>query len=288
MRLFLRSRRFKIAATVISVVLVVSIIIRIAGGIIAPGASVLGTIAAPFEQFASSVTRFFNDFNTRVNKSDELVRENEELQNEINRLTQELLDYENALQENEFYEDYLEIKEQHQDFKFEPALLTAYDADNEFYSFNINKGSLSGVAAYDPVISSQGLIGYVSQVAPSYAKVTTILSPTISVGGYDNRTGDAGILSGHLSLAGKKLTQLSKLSRSCSVAIGDYVVTSGGGVFPQGLLIGTVSALDASDTNNYLYATISPAVDFENISECMVITNFAGQGALLSDGTKEQ
>lgn len=287
MRLFFRSRRFKIAVTVISVILVVSIIIRIAGGIIAPGASVLGTIAAPFEQLATSVSGFFKDFNTKINRSEELIRENKELQNEITRLTEELLEYQDALQENEFYEEYLEIKEEHQDFKFEPALLTTYDADDEFYSFNINKGSLSGVSAYDPVITSQGLIGYISQVAPTYSKVTTILSPTINVGGYDNRTGDAGILAGHLSLAGKKLTQLSKLSRSCSVAIGDYIVTSGGGVFPQGLLIGTVSALDASDTNNYLYATISPAVDFENISECMVITSFAGQGALLSDDTEE-
>lgn len=287
MRLFFRSRRFKIAVSVISVVLVVSIIIRIAGGIIAPGASILGTIAAPFEQLATSVSGFFKDVNTKINRSEELIRENKELQNEIDRLTEELLDYQDAMQENEFYEDYLEIKEEHQDFKFEPALLTSYDADDEFYSFNINKGSLSGVSAYDPVITSQGLIGYVSQVAPSYSKVTTILSPTINVGGYDNRTGDAGILAGHLSLAGKKLTQLSKLSRSCSVAIGDYIVTSGGGVFPQGLLIGTVSALDASDTNNYLYATISPAVDFENISDCMVITSFAGQGALLSDDTEE-
>lgn len=287
MRLFFRSRRFKIAVSVISVVLVVSIIIRIAGGIIAPGASILGTIAAPFEQLATSVSGFFKDVNTKINRSEELIRENKELQNEIDRLTEKLLDYQDAMQENEFYEDYLEIKEEHQDFKFEPALLTSYDADDEFYSFNINKGSLSGVSAYDPVITSQGLIGYVSQVAPSYSKVTTILSPTINVGGYDNRTGDAGILAGHLSLAGKKLTQLSKLSRSCSVAIGDYIVTSGGGVFPQGLLIGTVSALDASDTNNYLYATISPAVDFENISDCMVITSFAGQGALLSDDTEE-
>ncbi len=287
MRLFFRSRRFKITAAVLSIVLVVSIIIRIAGGIIMPGASILGTIAAPFEQLATSVSGFFKDYNTKINKSDELLRENEELQKEINRLTKELLDYQEALQENEFYEDYLEIKEEHQDFKFEPALLTSYDADDEFYSFNINKGTLSGVAAYDPVITSQGLIGYVSQVAPSYSKVITILSPTINVGGYDNRTGDAGILAGHLSLAGKKMTRLSKLSRSCSVAIGDYIVTSGGGVFPQGLLIGTVSALDASDTNNYLYATISPSVDFENISECMVITSFAGQGVLLSGGEDE-
>ncbi len=287
MRLYFRSRRFKITASVLAVILVVSIIIRIAGGIIAPGASILGTLAAPFEKLVTSVSRSFKDFNTKINKSEEILRENEELKEEVNRLTSELLEYQDALQENKFYEDYLEIKEQHQDFKFEPALLTSYDADNEFYSFNINKGSLSGVAAYDPVITSEGLIGYVSQVAPSYSKVTTILSPTINVGGYDNRTGDAGVLAGHLSLAGKKLTQLSKLSRSCSVAIGDYIVTSGGGVFPQGLLIGTVSALDASDTNNYLYATVSPAVDFENISECMVITSFAGQGVLLGDNAEK-
>ena len=287
MRFLFRTRRFKITATVICTIIVISIIIKIAGGIIAPGASILGSITAPFQNMATSVSGFFERLNAKQNKYEDLINKNESLQNQVNSLTSNLLEYQEALQENEFYEKYLEIKGDNSDFQFEPALLTAYDADDEFCAFTINKGSLAGVAAHDPVITSEGLIGYVSQVAPSYSKVTTILSPSLNVGGYDNRTGDAGVISGHLSLAGKGLTRLSNLSRSCSVAIGDYVVTSGGGIFPQGLLIGTVSALDASSTNNSLYATIVPSADFKNISKCMVITYFSGQGAMLSDTSGE-
>lgn len=288
MRFLLRSRRFKIAVAVISVILIASIIIKIAGGIIAPGASVLGAVVSPFEKIGTEISGFFKDINMRTNKFDDIINENEDLKKQINDLTDKLIDYEQNVRENDFYKDYLEIKENHKDFKFEPALLTAYDADDDFSSFTINKGSLAGINAHDPVITNEGLVGYVSSVAPSYSKVTTILSPTINVGGFDNRTGDAGIISGNLSLAGKNKTHLSNLSRSCSVAIGDYIVTSGGGVFPQGLIIGTVDTLEASDTNNSLYAEVTPIVDFKNISECMVITSFAGQGILIDDTNGEK
>ena len=287
MRFLFRTRRFKIALTVICIILAISIIIKIAGGMVSPGASVMGNISAPFQKIAVSVADFFTGIDKKLNKSQELIDRNGELQKEVDTLTQQLLDYQEATQKNEFYEKYLEIKDEHSDFEFEPALLTAYDAEDEFYSFNINKGSLAGIAVHDPVITSQGLVGYVSQVAPSYSKVTTVLSPAINVGGNDNRTGDAGVVTGHLSVAGKGVTRLTNLSRSCSVAIGDHVVTTGGGVFPGGLLIGTVSALDASDTNNSLYATVTPAADIKNISQCMVITGFAGQGIMLSESAGE-
>lgn len=282
MRYFFKSRRFKIAATIISTLVIVSIIARIVGGIISPQSSVLGAVVAPLQSAFTSVSNFFNDWNERINGNEKLARENAELKEKVNSLTSSLIDYEAAKQQNEFLKEYLEIKDNHTDYQFEETMLIAYDTSDPYGSFTVNKGSMHGVALYDPVIEAGGLVGYISQVGTSYSKVTTILSPDISVAAFDRRTDDAGVIKGSLESSKNNATRLCNLSRSCTVAIGDYIVTSGGGVFPEGMLIGTVSEI-GNDSNRAIYAEISPAVDLSQLRDLMIITYFSGQSNLGGD-----
>jgi rod shape-determining protein MreC len=148
--------------------------------------------------------------------------------------------------------------------------------------FVINKGSNSGISARDPVITDAGLVGYVSEVGLTTAKVTTILSPDLKVGALDNRTNDSGIISGSLEITKTGHTKFQNLSRSREVAVGDYVITSGEGVFPKGLLIGTIETISNDRYNTSLFASVKPFVDVESIRNVMVITEFKGQGSVLS------
>lgn len=276
MRYFFKSRRFKIAATVLSILIIISVIARVAGGVISPQSSIIGSVIAPFQSAFTSVSDFFEDWNEKINGNEKLARENAELRSQINELTSSLIDYAEAKQQNEFLKQYLEIKESHTDYQFEETVIIAHDTDDPFGSFTVNKGSLHGVSLYDPVISAEGLVGYVSQVGASFSKVTTLLSPDISIASLDRRTGDAGVTCGTVDALKNGCTRLSNLSRSCSVAIGDYIVTSGGGVFPSGMLIGTVSEI-GTDYNSAIYADITPAVAFDDLKEMMIITYFSGQ-----------
>lgn len=276
MRYFFKSRRFKIAAAILSVLIIISVIARAVGGIITPQQSILGSVIAPFQTAFTSVSNYFKDLDRKINGNEQLAHENAELESKITELTSSLIEYEAALAENEFLREYLEIKDNHTDYQFEQAMLIARDSDDPFSTFTVNKGSLHGVSLYDPVIEAGGLIGYISEVGASYSKVTTVLSPEISVAAFDRRTGDLGVLSGNLTAAENGCTRLANLSRNCSVAIGDYIVTSGGGVFPDGMLIGTVSAI-GNDYNSLIYADVAPAVDFENLRDMMIITFFSGQ-----------
>ena len=147
----------------------------------------------------------------------------------------------------------------------------------------INKGSLNGIAANDPVRTEAGLVGYVSQTGLTTSKVVTVLSAELTAGALDNRTNDSGILSGTAELAGEGLTKFYNLSRSCNIAVGDYVVTSGEGIFPAGLLIGTIKSIGSDKYNTSIYANIEPFVDFSEIKSVMVITDFEGQGGLMPD-----
>jgi rod shape-determining protein MreC len=161
------------------------------------------------------------------------------------------------------------------------ATLISRDKNDPYGSFVINKGSNANIKQYDPVITDRGLVGYVSEVGINTSKVTTILSPDITLGAIDNRTNDSGVLSGTLALAEEGQTRFYNLSRSCNIAIGDYVVTSGEGIFPNGLLIGTVESVESDKYNTSIFAAVKPFVDFGNLKSVMVITEFEGQGHIL-------
>jgi len=284
MRFFFRSRQFKIILSILIALLTVSIIFTIIGSTISPQSNIAGTITAPIRTAATAVSNAFSDFFKMMNDSSEMMLENSKLQSEINDLREKQADYEKATAENEFYKKYLEIKDQNPDFKFAPATLISRDSSDPYKGFVINQGSANGVSAYDPVITDEGLVGFVSEVGLTTAKVTTVLSSDLTLGALDNRTNDSGIISGSLETAKNNQTKFKNLSRSCNIAIGDYVVTSGEGIFPKGLLIGTIKYIGNDEYNTSIFANVEPFVDIDNIRNVMVITEFEGQGNILPSG----
>ena len=280
MRFFFRSRQFKVLLSIVLCLITVSVLCLLIGGRLSPQADVLGTVAAPFREAFTFVSNSISDFSDAFSDGNEAMIDNAELENELNSMREQLAEYEKALAENEFYKNYLEIKDNNPDYKFCPATLVSRDKKDPYKSFVINKGSVDGISDRDPVITDAGLVGYVTDVGTTTARVVTILSPDITLGALDNRTSDSGVLSGTLELAEKGQTKFYNLSRSCNVAIGDYVVTSGEGIFPSGLLVGTVRSIGSDEYNTSIYAAVEPFVDIESVRNVMVITNFEGKGGL--------
>ena len=277
MRFFFRSRKFKIISAVTAIILSLTLIAWIAGGIFAPQSSLSGVISSPFQRIATSISNGFKDFTQKFRDNETLIVEKSELQDEINRLNEQIADYEKIKAENEFYKNYLEIKDAHPDFQFESAVIISRDSNDEYGAFTIDAGSVDGIQVHDPVITDAGLVGYVSSVGLTTSKVTTILDPNISVGAIDSRTSDAGIIGGNLTLTSGGKTRMYNIRRTSSVAIGDYVVTSGSGVFPKGLLIGKISNISQEEFKTSLYAEIEPFVNVREIRQVMVITDFSGK-----------
>ena len=286
MRFFFRSKQFKVILTILITLITISIIFTIIGGAISPQANIMATVTAPFRSAATTVSTAVSDFFKALTDGNEIMLKNNELEAEINELREKLADYEKMTEENEFYKDYLDIKDQNKDFSFADATLISRDKLDPYKSFVINKGSSDGIRAYDPVITDAGLVGYVSEVGLTTSKVTTILSPDLTLGALDNRTDDSGIISGSLEVLEQGCTKFQNLARSCSVAVGDYVITSGEGVFPEGLLIGTIESISNDKYNTSLYASVKPFVDIDSIRNVMVITEFEGQGSIVASEGK--
>ncbi len=286
MRFFFRSRQFKVILTILIALITLSVIFSIIGKSISPQSNIVGTITAPIRSAASAISTAFSNFSKNLDSNNQAMLQNTELESQINELREQLADYEKISEENKFYKDYLDIKDQNPDFKFADATLISRDPADPYKGFVINKGSHDGISAHDPVITDAGLVGYVSEVGLTTSKVTTILSPDIKLGALDNRTNDSGIISGSLEITKGGYTKFQNLSRSCEVAVGDYVITSGEGVFPKGLLIGTIETISNDRYNTSLFASVKPFVDIDSIRNVMIITDFKGQGSILSSKDK--
>ncbi len=286
MRFFLRSRQFKIILAVICAVVLLTTSFAIIGRRMSPQTDIAGTLSAPFRRLFTGVSDIVTNFFETYNNGSEISLENSELRSEIDALREQLADFQEMSEQNKFYKDYLGIKESHPDLTFCDAALISRDSNDPFGSFTINKGSLAEIKKYDPVITSAGIVGYVTEVGLTSCKVTTILSPDITLGALDNRTHDSGIVTGNLSLAEKGFCRFANLARSCTVAVGDYVVTSGEGIFPEGLLIGAVNNIGIDESNNSIYAEIKPFAEIEELRSVMVITSFEGQGGISVEGGK--
>lgn len=283
MRFFFRSKQFKAVLSIFLGLVIIALISFVAGDRIAPQSDILGTITAPFRAAFSEISEGVSNIAAAYSEGDKANLENTQLKNEIDELKGQLAEMEEIKKQNEFYKNYLEIKDKNPDFKFTDAKIISRDSQDPFKSFVINKGSADGVSRNDPVITNAGLVGYVTEVGITTCKVATILSPEITLGALDNRTGDSGVVSGTLSFAEKGFTRIYNLSRSCSVSLGDIVVTSGEGIFPEGILIGTIESVESDKYNTSIYAEVKPLADFENLKNVMVITEFEGQGFLLDE-----
>lgn len=286
MRFFFRSKQFKTIVAVFLIIAVLTLSFALIGTRMSPQTDIAGTIAAPIRSAAQSVSNAVSDFFKAYSDGNKLSLENAELKSQISELQNKVADYEEVLSENSFYKQYLEIKENNPDFKFADANIIAKDPDDPYGGFTLNKGSASDISLYDPVITDAGVVGYVTEVGLTSCKVTTILSHNITLGAIDNRTSDSGIVTGSLSLSQNGLCRFANLSRSCSVAVGDYVITSGEGIFPEGLLIGSVKNIGIDEYNTSVFAEIKPFVEFSEIRSVMVITSFEGQGGI-TVGNKE-
>lgn len=278
MRFFFRSKNFKIFAASLSVLIVVVIVISLFSHVSSPISSFFGAIATPVQKAFSSVSDWFNGFTQSMDDNEALMEEIERLKSENAELTEKLTGYEEIESQNKQYEQYLGIKEKNPEMLFQSATIAAKDSTDPYKGFTLNVGQLDGVALHDPVITEAGLVGYISEIAPTYSKVTTVLSPDLKAGGKDSRTQDEGIISGRADLSIDDKCYLYNLQRDCTVSIGDYIVTAGGSVFPKGLVVGKVSDIRQQSKDSSLYAVIDSTVDFDELRDVMVITYFSGQG----------
>jgi rod shape-determining protein MreC len=248
----------------------------------APQSAVAGAVTAPVQRVSSGFANLMGDIFSVFKINRELREENERLKEENMTYKEQLIDYQTLKEENRFYSEFLQIKNENPNFQFLPAQIISRDPTDVFCSFIIDKGVSQGVKQYNPVIVATAdglsgcLVGYISEAGLTQSKVITILSPELNAGALDRLTRDEGLVSGSLKAAEKGLCEM-KLSRSASAAVGHLAVTTGaGGVYPKNLLIGELISVAPNSTETAIVAEIKPGADIGKLRNVMVLTAFGG------------
>ncbi len=279
MKRFLRSGSFKTLVVIVAVIMAGILFATISRNASSPITSAISTVFSPLKTLSSTIAQSFSDVSSSFRSSTLYRVENAELEKELMEYRQKLADYNEMKKKTEAYENFYGIKEKNPDYQFSYASVISKDAADAYNSFVLNTGSNDGVAVGDPVIYGDYVVGMVKKVNFSTCVVYSVLDPRINIGAFESGTKEYGYVSGDAGLYKNGLCRLSGLDTSTSVVSGGIVCTSGaGGVFPNGLLIGEITAVKNEDINSSYYAEIKPFADPDKITDVFVITAFKGQG----------
>lgn len=204
---------------------------------------------------------------------DELMntyQENDRLTKKVDDLAQTKVQLQVLQQENRALKDQLKISDTLTDYKVVNAVVTSRSPSNWQTQLIIDKGTNAGLKKGLSVMGSGGLIGRITQVNTTNAKVELLSDNSqvsdrfaIRVQNSAGETVDGIITSFNQS---KNLIVMGQITSSVSVKKGDLVTTSGlGGVTPSGLYVGKVEKVGSDNYGLSKKIYIKPATDFNNI-----------------------
>ncbi|MBR2591326.1 MAG: rod shape-determining protein MreC [Clostridia bacterium] len=275
---FYKKKQFK-AIVVISVLLIVGMMISaISGSSFSPESTVVGTLFYPAQKLASSISSKIVAMRDNVSGKSSYEEELDALKLEVAELQEQLVDYENVKRENDYYKDFLEVKEENPDFKLVHGSIVARDSESLYSSFTIGVGSAQGIQVNDCIIYGKYLVGLVVRVYPTSAVVKTVLDPDIAVSCYEARTGESSYTSNDLTLAKQGKLMMANLSKKTNISTGGIVCSSGvGGIYPKDLIIGKVENTQESGKDVSYIAVVNPQVKINELTDVFVITDFEGK-----------
>ncbi len=278
---FFRSKKFRIILCILALLIGVMLYSVTQDGYTLPTTGFIGKVLQPVRSVSNKISVTVEDTIQMFKDSKSYQDENAELKQRVAELEKQLVDYNETQEELEELERFMGIKEEHEDYVLSaPCTIIGYVENDPFHSFYIDQGSEDGLSLYDPVVTSEGLVGIISELSETYAMVETLCSPELSVGATSSGTDviESGIIEGDVTLTADYQCRMIYLDKETTLKEGDLIVTSNSvGIFPQGYLIGTVVALETTESGLSYSAVIQPAMDYENLTEVMVVTDFSGK-----------
>ena len=245
-------------------------------GVATPLQNAAGVISAPFRAGFSAVTNWVDERIRFADDYDALKEENAALREKVAKLEEENRQAQADSAENKRLRELLNLRPQERNLQFESAMVVDHTSSNWTRTLTLNKGSSMGIAPKDCVINSEGyLVGVITEVGTNWSTVLTTIDTDFEIGASVFRTGEAAIASGDFNLMGEGLLKLNYISSESALLNGDLVLTSGlGGYYPEGLVIGSVEEVITDDSGAMDYALLTPAANFDELTEVFVITDF--------------
>lgn len=254
-----------IVFSLLSIILINSIRYERTSSINNKGFDILGKIS----QIGAKARNKFS-FKSQENEIEKLKEENANLRNELIKNTMQ----KNDIDELNKLKKALNFVTDENANKFISAEIVAKNNGNYYKTFTISAGKSNNIRQDSIVVNGDGLIGRVYQVSDNYSKAISIVDNTSPVSfEIMGRNDDTGMLSQDIRIADIEDETLIKgymFDANSKVKIGEIITTSGLGLYPAGIPIGTVEQI-IPDTQNILkYVVVKPFVDLTNINKVLI------------------
>ena len=159
--------------------------------------------------------------------------------------------------------------------KYIKAKLINTDVNSMTTHFTIDKGAVDGIEKNDIILQAvgdskfyTGLVGKVTEVYKTTARVETINSNENDVSFVNANSGDYGVI----DVFNKNTIQGFMIDLESKINEKDILLTSGlGGIYPYGIYIGRVATVTMSEDSLRKNITIKSPVDFSHLYRVLVL-----------------
>ncbi len=225
----------------------------------------------PVQRWVASVTRPVRSWFGSATEYDNVVAENQQLRDEVERLKAL------AITNSDAQVQLQQLQEQNNlSYAKDVASVIAQVTPGAFsnfddYTIQIDKGSDDKLAKNMPVVTNGGLVGRISEVTPHNALVRLVTDPELVVSVKLAGTGDYALGRG----AGKEspFTVFEGVELTDPVEIGESVLTSGLGKasFPAGIPVGSVTKVEQSDSGQSQLLQVRTGADLARLGVVKVL-----------------
>jgi rod shape-determining protein MreC len=233
-----------------------------------PVGPVLLWLLRPLQVVSQTATGWIKDIQESYITLGGYKAENERLQEKIVELEKERNRLMEAEATNRRLQQLLEFRSQLPASGITASIIAA-SASDWFKSCLLDKGSADGIRRGMAVATPLGALGRIIELTPRTAKVLLITDPNSGVDVLVQRTRARGIVSG--SLENGPIMKYVKHSED--VQVGDRLITSGlDGVFPKGMVVGTVATVHKQTLGLFQFVSVMPAVTLERTEQVLVVS----------------
>ncbi|MFW2331844.1 MAG: rod shape-determining protein MreC [Nitrospinota bacterium] len=132
----------------------------------------------------------------------------------------------------------------------------------------LDKGSNNKISKGMPVISAQGLVGRIILTSKNVSKLLLVTDVRSAIDAISQQSRERLILQGTNS----EELDLLYLSVNSSIKVGDFIISSGlGGIFPKGVMIGTIKEIDKLPNSLFKKAKLTPSVEINRLEEAIIL-----------------
>ncbi len=241
---------------------------------------VLIEIAAPIQKLIRRPVYILGETWTDYIALVDLRRQNEALRARVATLEEENLQFREALVASGNLERIVQMRE-HFEVPLLPSEVVGQDISPWFQSILLDRGRSHDVLSGMPVVSDHGVVGLVTATSPHASRAMMLLDRQSAVDAIVQRSRARGIVRGR----GAGELEFVFMVRGDDVQSDDVVITSGmGGVYPKGLRIGTIVAVQTEEKRLLHTGSVQPSVDFGRLEQVFIMLQRAPTMDLLYAG----